>query len=504
MNPNSQNTIKNSYPLIAPAIKLLLTQSSGILNHKSLRAQSSKQDQEALSQVITRFQTWHKQQNSSAAPFERSAKHALRNHIGLIKGYLELFLEETKHIHIRKMINKALDTAEQILKNITIIEHGIEPNIRAALPSSICGKLLIVDDDPDNCKLLSRYLQQLGHSTQLAYSGEQALHLLETETVDLIFLDLIMPGMDGFETLKRLKHNEASHAIPVIMLSGVQDTEGVVRCISEGADDYLYKPFDAILLQARLNAGLERKRWHDKEARYRRELEKNQQFIRQVFGRYVSEEVVANLLENPQGLNMGGVQRKVTILMADIRGFTPLCESLPANQVVTLLNNYISPMSDIIMDYGGIVDEILGDAILAIFGAPIKHSNDSDLAVACALEMQQTMSAINRKNRDSALPEIAIGIGINTGEVVAGNIGSEKRSKYGIVGHHVNLAARIESYSQAGEILISENTFADVQSPLNITRSFKQRLKGVKDSVEIHQVKGMENLPNKSTFVDDT
>ena len=180
------------------------------------------------------------------------------------------------------------------------------------------------------------------------------------------------------------------------------------------------------------------------------ELQKRNQVIREIFGRYLTDEVVANLLESTEGLKLGGEKRKVTILMSDLRGFTSIAEKVQPEQVVSLLNTYLEAMTNVIRKYEGTIDEFIGDGILVIFGALIGHADDAQRAVACAVEIQLVMEAINEHNRASGLPQIEMGIGLNTGEVVVGNIVSLERAKYGMVGSHVNLTARIESYTVGG------------------------------------------------------
>ena len=309
--------------------------------------------------------------------------------------------------------------------------------------------------------------------------------------MDLVFLDLVMPGMSGLELLAILKADAALRAVPVIVISGISETSGVIRCIEAGAEDYLNKPFNPTLLQARLAAGLERKRWHDREEAYRRELERNQRFIRNTFGRYLSDEIVDALLESPQGLRLGGSACTVTILMADIRNFSWICENHEPEQVVQLLNNYLGAMSSIIMAHNGTVDEFIGDAILAIFGAPVARDDDALRAIACARDMQEAVAGINDRNRALGLPEIGIGIGLNTGKVVAGNIGSERRSKYGVVGHTVNLTARIEAFTAAGEILAAASTIEEVGEAVETGRQFTAQPKGMAGEVTIFTITGM-------------
>lgn len=418
---------------------------------------------------------------------DRQALHDLRNLVGALEGYSELISEDFSPVNNPKLV-KLLDRLTKHSSKLTQAEQSSTPNNSHTAVIQSTGTILAVDDTEENRDLLSRYLRRNGHEVITASSGQQALDILASKPVDAILLDLIMPDMDGHEVLRQVKSNEALRSTPIIVISGMQDTQGIIRCIEAGADDYLFKPFNAVLLQARIQAGLERKRWHDKEQAYRDQLERSQRFIRHTFGRYVSDEIVENLLEKPEGLKLGGDQREVTILMADIRGFTSICEQLAPNRVVKLLNIYLGAMSEIIIEHLGTIDEFIGDAILAIYGAPTTRKDDVVRALKCALAMQKAISDINKINLAEQLPEISIGIAVNTGTVVAGNIGSERRSKYGVVGHAVNLTARIEDHCQSGEILISESTLAAVEQPLTIGRSERVTAKGINKPVAIYEL----------------
>ena len=214
-------------------------------------------------------------------------------------------------------------------------------------------------------------------------------------------------------------------------------------------------------------------------------------FIRDTFGRYVTKGVVEELLENPDGLRLGGEKREVTIMFTDLRGFTPLSENLDPENVVDILNRYFGDMSSIVDKYRGTVSEFMGDGILAFFGAPVEHGDSPSRAVTCAVEMQIAMELINRDSVKDGLPEVAMGIGINTGEVIVGNIGSEKRAKYGVVGHAINLTARIESSTIGGQILISGATYEKARDTVIIKQEQKFRLKGVEEEVVLYDVAGV-------------
>jgi len=227
------------------------------------------------------------------------------------------------------------------------------------------------------------------------------------------------------------------------------------------------------------------------EQRQKQELKKQSEYVRNVFGRYLSDEIVQNILDTPGGLQLGGVKKRMTIMMTDLRGFTAIGERLPPEDVVSIINNYLSVMTPIIVKYQGTIDEFIGDAILVIFGAPISRKDDTIRAVACAIEMQLAMDIVNKKNREKGYPEVEQGIGLNTGEVVVGNIGSEIRSKYGVVGKNVNLTSRIESYTVGGQTYISEATMEEVKDILIVGNQMEVMPKGVKHPITIFEARGI-------------
>ncbi|MEH2078540.1 MAG: adenylate/guanylate cyclase domain-containing protein [Nostoc sp.] len=218
--------------------------------------------------------------------------------------------------------------------------------------------------------------------------------------------------------------------------------------------------------------------------------------IRKTFGRYLTDEIVANLLENPEGLKLGGERKKITILTSDLRGFTATCETLSAEEVIKIINFYLGYMADVITQYQGTIDEFMGDGILVLFGAPITREDDAIRAIACAVAMQLAMETVNKTIQQMGLPKLEMGIGINTAEVVVGNIGSEKRTKYGIIGNQVNLTYRIESYTVGGQIFVSESTIKEAGSIIQIVGSKEVQAKGVKQSIKIYEVGGIAGKYN--------
>ena len=445
-------------------------------------AGTAEQDIDALLDAANRLATLH---GSSSG----EARHDRMNIIGAIRGYAEMLLEDETTLHAA-----VTDALPRILRAVespqAVASASSDASGSRTIGASDPGVILTVDDMPENRDLVSRLLSKAGHTVLTAESGEEALELLGTMGVDVVLLDLMMPGIGGAEVLKRLKDDEQLRATPVIMISGRQDMDQIIACIQAGADDYLLKPFNPVLLQARIAAGIERKRWHDREEQYRQQLERSERFIRATFGRYLSDDIVSEILESPEGLELGGDLREVTIMMSDIRGFTTLSEHLPPQQVVALLNRYLGRMTEIILEHQGTIDEFLGDAVLAVFGAPKRRDDDADRAVQCAIAMQAAMADINTANREDGLPELEMALALNTGTVVAGNIGSERRSKYGFVGHAMNVTSRIEDASGRGEILIAASTLERLKTTHKLGDRRTLSVKGIEETVVVYPVLG--------------
>ncbi len=214
-------------------------------------------------------------------------------------------------------------------------------------------------------------------------------------------------------------------------------------------------------------------------------------FIRDTFGRYVTQEVVKKLLEDKTALELGGETREVSIIMSDLRGFTAIIADMNPEQVVLFLNRYLGKMIEILLDNRAVIDEILGDGILAFFGAPEPLEDHPARAVACALQMQAAMDGINAANAADGLPHLEMGIGVNTGQVVVGNIGSERRTKYSVVGSHVNFASRMEAYALAGQVLISATTYNRLQDLVEVRDVLKVEMKGMPEPATLYDVRGI-------------
>src|SRR5262244_3024498 len=245
------------------------------------------------------------------------------------------------------------------------------------------SRVLIADDNKVNRLLLSRSVELLGHGVSLAENGRIALERLRTEPFDLLLLDIEMPELDGFAVLEQLKADPQLREVPVIVTSSVEGLDNIVRCINLGAEDYLRKPVNQVLLKARIGAGLEKKRLRDQQ--------------KALVRRFVTSEVAEDLEHS--GFTLGGKRVEATVLFCDIRDFTPLAESQPPEETIELLNTYCTLMFDAIASAGGIVSQIVGDGIMAIFGAPVPRDDRCAAAVGAALDMLDTIDLFNSERR---------------------------------------------------------------------------------------------------------
>jgi class 3 adenylate cyclase len=322
------------------------------------------------------------------------------------------------------------------------------------------ASILIADDDPLSRKLLIRLLEQDGHHVRAAENGSEALRLFSQEPSDLILLDIVMPELDGVSVLERLKERSETQHIPVIMISAVDEIDSVVRCIEIGAEDYLPKPFNPVILRARINAGLTKKRLYDVE-RAR---------VRDVFSRFLPEYVVDDvLLRTDEDLRLGGVSSVGTVMFTDLRGFTAFSEVRPPELVIEALNKYFDETSDSILEHGGTLVAYRGDGFLAVFGAPIEIEDHADRALATARDMLHVrLPRFNEWLRREGLgEEIGMGVGLNSGPFMSGNVGSFRRLEYTVHGDTVNTASRIEGMTKTvgSPILVAESTRRSLLRP---------------------------------------
>ena len=336
------------------------------------------------------------------------------------------------------------------------------------------ARLLIVDDNKVNRLLLSRYLELDGHHFALAENGQVALEKLRQEPFDLLLLDIEMPVMNGFEVLEKVKADPDLRDIPVIVTSSLEGLENIVQCIGLGAEDYLPKPLNRVLLKARIGASLEKKRLRDEQ--------------RELVRRFATAEVEQDL--HTSGFALGGKRVHVSVMFCDIRDFTPLCESQNPEETIELLNHYYLLMFEAISNHGGIVTLMVGDGLMAVFGAPSPLEDCAGSAVNAAMEMIGLIERFNTERAELDKVPIHIGIGIATGEVIAGYAGTEKRATYTCIGDTVNLASRLETHTKVAQrrILIDGATCRSLDAGVPTEELGDVKLKGKAAAVRIFAI----------------
>jgi class 3 adenylate cyclase len=334
--------------------------------------------------------------------------------------------------------------------------------------------LLVADDNKVNRLLLGRSLEVLGHRVSMAENGRIALELLRREPFDLLLLDMEMPEMDGFQVLEQLRADLQLRDLPVIVTSSLEGVTQIARCIELGAEDYLHKPVNPVLLKARIGASLEKKRLRDQQ--------------KELVRRFATSEVADDLQRS--GFAFGGRRITGTVMFCDIRGFTSIVEQQSPEETIELLNTFYTLMFDAITGCGGVVNQMVGDGLMSIFGAPLPLADPCRSAVRAAREMIELIELLNVEREGLGKARLAIGVGIATGEMIAGYTGTHARATYTCIGDAVNLAARLEAHTkQAGRpILIDGDTAAALGGTQALEPLGAVPLKGKAAPVEVFAV----------------
>ena len=342
------------------------------------------------------------------------------------------------------------------------------------------ARLLVADDNKVNRLLLARTLELQGHVVESAANGRVALEMLRAGNFDLVLLDMEMPEMNGFEVLEHLHADRRLRDVPVIVTSSLEGLGHVVRCIELGAEDYLSKPVHAGLLKARIGSSLEKKRLRDQ--------------LGEMVRRFATPEVAEDLAQS--GFALEGRHVHATVLFSDIRDFTALVEAQSADATIELLNTYYTLMFDAISGHGGVVNQMIGDGLMAMFGAPLPLADHAAAAVRAALEMIEMIDLFGEQRRQGGLAPIRIGIGIATGDMVAGYTGTRQRATYTCVGDTVNLAARLEAHTKvAGHaILVDAATRAALGDSVAVTPLGLVAFRGKAGPVDVYSVNDGKEL----------
>jgi adenylate cyclase len=396
-----------------------------------------------------------------------------------------------------------------------LLGHEAAPSVRPGVgpgagPESAAGAaaparavILVVDDNEDNRDMLARRLRRQNYEVLTAAGGRAALTTLAGAPVDLVLLDVMMPDLDGYAVLERLKADSVLRDIPVLMISALDELDSVVRCIQLGAEDYLGKPFEPVLLQARIGACLEKKRLHDQEARHRRELATlNQTLERRVAEQVAQLERLGRLKRffSPQLAELivaGGAadpleahRREVTVVFVDLRGFTAFAETAEPEEVMGVLREYHAEMGRLIVAHEGTLERFTGDGMMIFFNDPVEVPDPAERAIRMAIAMRDQSAGLAARWRKRGW-DLALGVGVAQGYATIGAIGFEGRLDYGAIGTVTNLAARLCGEAGGGQILIAARVAAAVEGMIDAESVGPLTLKGLARPVPVWSVRGL-------------
>jgi class 3 adenylate cyclase len=360
------------------------------------------------------------------------------------------------------------------------------------------GRVLVADDSAVNRKLLVQLLGRLGLQSIEVEDGAAALAVLHAEGpagIDVVLLDVVMPELDGYETLAAIKADETLRDLPVIMVSGVDELDSVVRCIEMGATDYLSKPLNPQILGARINASLAAKRLRDLDKEY---LERQTALTATIerqrveLSRFLSPQVAA-LVSSPHGEQLlAGHRRQITAVFCDLRGFTAFAETAEPEELFGVLRDYHEAMGALIVEHGGTLEHFAGDGIMIFFNDPVLQPDHVERAVRMAVAMRERFADLAVRWRKLGY-ELAFGVGIAVGYATLGRIGFDGRYDYGAIGNAVILASRLSSDAKGGQILLSQRAFAAVEEVVEAESVGELALKGFSRPVPALNVVALRN-----------
>jgi adenylate cyclase len=362
------------------------------------------------------------------------------------------------------------------------------------------AKVLVVDDTEMNRDMLCALLAADGHKAAIAENGLVAMDAIKKNSFDLILLDVMMPEMNGYQVLEQLKSDPSLRDIPVIVLSALDEIGSVVRCIELGAEDYLPKPFDPVLLRARIGACLEKKRLRDQELQLRHELAEWNKLLEQrveeqvtqleklsrlkrFFSPQLAELIVSGGADDPLKTH----RREVTVVFLDLRGFTAFAETSEPEEVMGVLREYHAEMGKLILEHEGTLERFAGDGMMVFFNDPVPVPNPAERAIRMALAMRERIRDLTFRWRKLGY-ELDFGVGIAQGYATIGGIGFEGRWDYGAIGTVTNLASRLCGEAKPGQILVSQRLLGGVEELVEAEPAGELSLKGFHRPITAHNI----------------
>ncbi len=428
----------------------------------------------------------------------RNMEVSLRTPINTVIGYSEMLQEDAGDINLNtfhedldkiiksgRALTKELDKVisfnpvkfvaekDKSLSAIKSVLDSIQPLDKYEEKKITTGSILVVDDNKNNTALLKKRLQKLRNKVAIANDGIEALNMVNKTNFDLILLDIIMPNMNGYKVLEFLKKDKRYYEIPIIMLSSMDDLTSIYRCIELGADDYVTKPFDKMILEARISACIEKKLLRDKEKLLLKEIQKEKEKSDSLLLNILPKEIADRLKSGEEPI--ADKHNEVSVLFADIVEFTPQSKNLNPKELVSILNTIFSKFDDLTTKHNIEKIKTIGDNYFAVSGLQSDSKKAALDIIKMAKNMISTIKSINAKLNNM---NVALRIGIHTGPIVAGVIGKNKFA-YDLWGATVNKASRMESTGEKNKIQVSSETFELIKDEFKRLEERRVNIKGI-------------------------
>ncbi len=431
-------------------------------------------------------------------------RHDIKNRLNHIMGPCQFLILDHDADGLSGDLREVLRFTEQCLKVLNgsvsqaqgakadVVGHdlkGGEDTLRPAIDRSTVdvqkrevepASILVADDNATNREILARFLERHHHTVTFACDGRETLDLIRERSFDLVLLDILMPEINGFQVLENMRKTGHLRHTPVIVLTGLDGVSDAVRCIEIGAEDFLSRPVHLDLLKARVDACLEKKRLRE-----------------QLYEQFFTPELAREIVRHPDLLQMEGKKAEVSVLFCDVRKFSTISERLGPIETIAWLRDVMGILSDSVMRYGGVLVDYTGDELMAMWGAPEYEPNHAQLACTAAIEMLSILPGFDTRWEDSVQSKTAVGIGINTGEVFVGNVGTRRKFKYGPLGNTVNLASRVQGATKylRSEVLVTGQTKNQLSPDARLRRLCTVKVNNILEPVELYELAtaGREN-----------
>jgi len=366
------------------------------------------------------------------------------------------------------------------------------------------GKILVVDDTPQNIKVLDAILSPRGYTVITASSGAEALEKVRTEAPDLVLLDIVMPGMSGYEVARHLRADPATRFLPIVMVTALGAQEERVKAIEAGADDFLTKPINQLELLARVKSLLRIKTYHDTiqsqaaqlaewnktlEERVQRQVEELERIGR--LRRFLAPQLAEMIISHQQEQLLESHRREITVVFCDLRGFTAFTETTEPEEVMRVLQEFHAAMGELIFRYEGTIEHFAGDGMMIFFNDPLPCSDPAERAVRMAVEMRARVDELKAQWRRRG-HQLDFGVGVSMGYATLGKIGFEGRFDYAAIGTVTNLASRLCDEARSGQILVSQRVYSAVEELVETEALDQLTLKGFSKPVTAYNVIGLK------------